>query len=53
VASRSRTWPWTDEDDQRLRELANAPGANIRDLMEAFGRSRSAIKARLPRGRCA
>jgi lysophospholipase L1-like esterase len=41
--------PWTDEDDQRLRELAAAPGANIRDLMEAFGRSRSAIKARLPR----
>jgi hypothetical protein len=41
--------PWTEEDDQRLRELAAAPGANIRDLMEAFGRSRSAIKARLPR----
>ncbi|MGW3353291.1 hypothetical protein ACWDA3_59245 [Nonomuraea rubra] len=41
--------PWTEQDDQRLRELAVAPGANIRDLMEAFGRSRSAIKARLPR----
>ncbi|MFI9557762.1 hypothetical protein [Nonomuraea endophytica] len=40
--------PWTEADDERLRELAAAPGANIADLTQAFGRSRSAIVARLP-----
>lgn len=41
--------PWTEEADQRLRELAAAPRANVRDLSEVSGRSTSAIKARLPR----
>ncbi|MFD1939582.1 MULTISPECIES: hypothetical protein [Nonomuraea] len=41
--------PWTDEDDQRLKELAAAPGASITGLMEHFGRSRASIEARLPK----
>ncbi|GGO81281.1 winged helix-turn-helix domain-containing protein [Nonomuraea cavernae] len=41
--------PWTAEDDQRLKDLAAAPGATIRDLAQAFGRSRSAIRSRLER----
>ncbi|GAA2695647.1 hypothetical protein GCM10010412_088670 [Nonomuraea recticatena] len=46
---RNSRQPWTDEDDQRLKELAAAPGASITRLMEHFGRSRASIEARLPR----
>lgn len=38
---------WSEQDDQRLRELASAPGASITALMEVFGRSRDAIRRRL------
>ncbi|MFI6485106.1 hypothetical protein ACIBH1_44850 [Nonomuraea sp. NPDC050663] len=38
---------WSEQDDQRLRVLASAPGASITALMEAFGRSRDAIRRRL------
>ncbi|MEU8249093.1 hypothetical protein [Nonomuraea sp. NPDC048916] len=41
--------PWSAEDDQRLKDLAAAPGATIRDLTQAFGRSRGAIRSRLQR----
>ncbi|WP_188197373.1 hypothetical protein [Nonomuraea sp. SYSU D8015] len=41
--------PWTAEEDQRLKDLAAAPGASIPALMREFGRSRGAIRARLER----
>ncbi|TXK41462.1 hypothetical protein [Nonomuraea sp. C10] len=41
--------PWTPEDDQRLKDLAAAPGTTIRDLTQVFGRSRGAIRSRLER----
>ncbi|MEV0582083.1 hypothetical protein [Nonomuraea sp. NPDC050310] len=41
--------PWTEEDEQCLRELASAADASISGLMDAFGRSRWAIEARLAR----
>lgn len=41
--------PWTVEDDQRLTDLAAVPGATVKDLMQAFGRSRNAISSRLNR----
>ncbi|GAA4102845.1 hypothetical protein [Nonomuraea soli] len=41
--------PWMPEDDALLLRLAKEPGANIRDLMTRFGRSREAIVKRLER----
>jgi len=41
--------PWTREEDARLAVEAVVPGATVAQLMTSFGRSRSAIKARLER----
>lgn len=40
--------PWSDEDDRRLVEAFDG-GAEERELAEAFGRSRSSVRARLIR----
>lgn len=41
--------PWTEADDERLRQLAAESGASINGLKVAFGRSREAIVKRLER----
>jgi hypothetical protein len=40
--------PWNDDDDRRLVEAFDG-GADERELADAFGRSRSSIRARLIR----
>ncbi|WP_084961033.1 hypothetical protein [Thermoactinospora rubra] len=46
-AHRNASLRWSSEDDERLRELAAAPGACVSDLMAEFGRSRLAIEMRM------